>query len=149
MGLFKRELIVSISSKTKSEVLREISEFAKSRALVEDSEDFLSELLKREEHSTTSIGFGIAIPHAKSPVVAEPFVVVGKCQHDVEWNSLDDQPVKLVFVIGVPQNAPDEHLRILARLSAKLMHEDFRDALFKARTVDEIYSVLQGIDSNA
>ncbi|ODN29953.1 PTS sugar transporter subunit IIA [Fervidobacterium thailandense] len=149
MGVFKRELIIEVSSKTKSEVLKEISEFLKSKTLVKNSEEFLLEMMKREEHSTTGIGFGIAIPHAKSQAVVEPFVVVAKCQHDVEWNSLDDQPVRLVFAIGVPQNAPDEHLKILAKLSAKLMYEDFREALFKARTADEIYAVLKEIDSNA
>lgn len=149
MGLFREELIISLASDTKRGILKEIAEFLRMKALVSDAEEFFLEMLKREEHSTTGVGFGIAIPHAKSSVVVEPFVLVGRCQQDVDWDSLDGEPVRLVFAIGVPQNAPDEHLRILAKLSARLMHEDFRDALFKSQTSEELYSLLQRIDANA
>jgi len=89
------------------------------------------------------VGFGVAIPHGKTDAVNEPFLGFAKTK-DVEWAAPDGKPVDLVFIIGVPEaQAGDEHLRILAKLSRKLMKEEFRQLLRKANSKEDILAAVQ------
>ena len=87
------------------------------------------------------MGFGIAIPHGKSSAVKEPFLCFGKVD-SVEWNSLDKKPVNMVFMIGVPEEAGNAHLKILANISRKLMKQEFRDSLNEMKTSEELMDFL-------
>ncbi|RSK25882.1 PTS fructose transporter subunit IIA [Bacillus sp. HMF5848] len=105
---------------------------------------FLKNVLDREELSTTGIGFGIAIPHGKCCAVAEPTVVFARLKKSIDWQSLDGEPVEAVFLLAVPKAAAsNEHLRILAALSRKLMHDDFKDMLFTAQDKDALETLLK------
>jgi PTS system fructose-specific IIA component len=102
-------------------------------------ETFLKNVLDREELSTTGIGFGIAIPHGKCCAVAEPTVVFARLKKSIDWQSLDGEPVEAVFLLAVPNSsASNEHLRILAALARKLMHDDFKEMLFTAQDKNEL-----------
>lgn len=106
-------------------------------------ETFLKSVLDREELSTTGIGFRIAIPHGKSCAVAEPTVAFARLKKPLDWNSLDGEPVEVVFLLAVPSvSASDEHLRILSALARKLMHEEFKEKLFTSQDKKELESFL-------
>ncbi|KMY49978.1 PTS fructose transporter subunit IIABC [Peribacillus loiseleuriae] len=107
-----------------------------------DSDSFRAALEEREALSTTGVGNGIAIPHAKSDIVKNPTLLFLRSDTPIAYDSLDGEPVQLVFMIAVPKDSSDEHLKILAELSRCLMDDDFRNSLMKARTKEEVIATL-------
>lgn len=111
-----------------------------------DDEEVLKEaVLKRESESTTAIGMNVAIPHAKSNVVKQPVVAVLNNKHGVEWESLDETQPKIIFLIAVPNDSSDTHLKLLQRLSRTLMDDDTREKLINAESTEAIYNILKEI----
>ncbi|MFV5938458.1 fructose-specific PTS transporter subunit EIIC [Mammaliicoccus sciuri] len=111
-----------------------------------DDEEMLKEaILKRESESTTAIGMNVAIPHAKSNVVKQPVVAVLKNKHGVEWESLDETQPKIIFLIAVPNDSSDTHLKLLQRLSRTLMDDEIREKLINAESTEAIYNILKEI----
>ena len=96
----------------------------------------------REELSTTGIGEGIAIPHAQSEAVNAPGLAAMVVKDGVDYQSLDNQPAKLFFMIAVPKTGGNEHLQILAMLSQMLMDTDFKDSLINAQSVEEFMDLI-------
>ncbi len=93
--------------------------------------------------STTGVGNGVAIPHGKSPSVKEPSLVFARSDKGVDFASFDDKPAKLFFMIAVPEESSDEHLKVLAQLSRKLMHEDFRNYLLNVNSKEEVLEFIK------
>jgi PTS system nitrogen regulatory IIA component len=114
-----------------------------SEGVVENENVYLDAVMKREEESTTGIGFGVAIPHGKSAAVTVPALAFGRSHEGIQYDSMDGKPVHLMFLIAVPETSNDEHLRILSKLSRKLMHEDVRQKLMTATNVEEIYQIFE------
>ena len=114
-----------------------------SEGVVENENVYLDAVMKREEESTTGIGFGVAIPHEKSAAVTVPALAFGRSHEGIQYDSMDGKPVHLMFLIAVPETSNDEHLRILSKLSRKLMHEDVRQKLMTATNVEEIYQIFE------
>ena len=126
--------------------LAAISELANtfvSEGVVTNVSVYLKAVMKREEESTTGIGFGVAIPHGKSAAVTEPSLAFGRSQTGIQYDSMDGKPVHLMFLIAVPETSNDEHLRILSKLSRKLMHEDVRQKLMTVTNIEEIYQIFE------
>ncbi|MBZ9607163.1 fructose PTS transporter subunit IIA [Clostridium estertheticum] len=97
-----------------------------------DVDKYVEDVKARESISTTGIGDGVAIPHAKSSWVKVPTVVVGKSSSGIEWESLDDEPVNIVFLIAVPEDGKNEHLKILQRLAISLMDDEIKEEIVNA-----------------
>lgn len=111
---------------------------------VDDRETALSALMEREEETTTGVGKGIAIPHAQTDATDQPSVAFCRSSSGLDFDSMDEQPAHLIFMILVPEGGTDEHLGILASLSRSLMHEEVRDDLYEADTPGEIQAVMEG-----
>lgn len=111
--------------------------------VVNNENVYLEAVLKREEESTTGIGFGVAIPHGKSAAVTEASLAFGRSQAGIQYDSMDGEPVHLMFLIAVPETSNDEHLKILSKLSRKLMHDDVRQKLMTVTDVEEIYQIFE------
>lgn len=135
----KKSIILNCESTSKVEIIHFLANKAKEAGYVSDVEPYVEAVLEREKEYSTGVGFNIAIPHGKAKSVTEAFVMFTRVKN-VDWQSLDGEPVDLVFQIGVPdrEDAGDQHLRILAQLSRKLMNDDFRAALRNAKTEDEV-----------
>ncbi|WP_251129509.1 MULTISPECIES: fructose PTS transporter subunit IIA [unclassified Exiguobacterium] len=107
---------------------------------------FVTALEAREALSSTGIGFEVAIPHGKTNAVNRPVIAFAKAPKGIEWDSLDGEPAKLIFMIGVPEASEgDEHLRILALLSRRLIDDEFRNKLKEATTVEEVVIQLETV----
>ncbi|MEU5638622.1 fructose-specific PTS transporter subunit EIIC [Streptomyces milbemycinicus] len=131
----------------KEAAIREMAELLATSGKVADVAELVRAALAREEQGTTGLGEEIAIPHAKTDAVTEPVVGFARSPEGIEWGALDDTKAKLVFMIAVPEAAAgDEHLRILALLSRKLMSAEFRERLLEAADEAAILRVLGEIE---
>lgn len=115
------------------------------RHYITNIEEVRTAILKREAESTTAIGMNVAIPHAKSYAVKRPIVAVLNHKAGVEWESLDKSNPQLIFLIAVPNDNNDTHLKLLQRLSRTLMKDNTRDELIHAQSRDEIFNILKEI----
>ncbi|MGW3571415.1 fructose-specific PTS transporter subunit EIIC [Streptomyces sp. NPDC000941] len=131
----------------KEAAIREMAELLATSGKVADAAELVRAALAREEQGTTGLGEEIAIPHAKTDAVTEPVVGFARSPEGIEWGALDGTKAKLVFMIAVPEAAAgDEHLRILALLSRKLMSAEFRERLLEAADEAAILRVLGEIE---
>ncbi|MGW0862069.1 fructose-specific PTS transporter subunit EIIC [Streptomyces sp. NPDC002611] len=144
--LTDRTVKVSLDAGDKEAAVREMAELLARTGKVADLDELVACALRREEQGTTGLGEEIAIPHAKTDAVTEPVVGFARSAQGVEWGSLDGTKARLVFMIAVPEAAAgDEHLRILALLSRKLMDAGFRERLLAASDEAALLGVLSEV----
>jgi len=110
---------------------------------VEDRETALGALMAREEETTTGVGMGIGIPHAKTAAVSRPSLAFARSESGVDFGSMDDEPATLIFMILVPKEGGKDHLSILSSLSRALMHDDVRERLHEAGDESEVQQTLR------
>lgn len=133
---------------TKDEIMEEMIELIDQAGGLLDRKGYKQALYDREREGSTGIGFGIAIPHGKSDAVKHPCLAFGVKQEGVDWDSLDGEKVKLIFMIAVPeQYAGNEHLKILQLLARKLMDETFREQLLTIRKVEDVLQLFETFQS--
>ena len=137
---------LQLQGKTKDEVIDEMASLLDADGVLSDKAEFKRAIYKREELSTTGMGMGIAIPHAKTSVVKNPRVAVGISKDGFDFESEDGEPAHMVFMIATNESGGDLHLKTLAALSGKLMHEEFIDSLMNAATKQEIVQLLDKKD---
>ncbi|SKA87766.1 PTS system D-fructose-specific IIA component (F1P-forming), Frc family [Clostridium sp. USBA 49] len=136
--MFSKERVnFDLKASNKDEVLNELIDILVADGKVTDKEKFKDAVLKREEEFSTGIGMGIAIPHGKSSAVKEASIVFGRSNKGIDYDSMDGKPAHLFFLIAVPEESSDLHLRALSEISRKLMHNDVREQLFKAETFED------------
>ncbi|MGG4265288.1 PTS fructose transporter subunit IIABC [Peribacillus simplex] len=135
-------IIINLQSETKQAVINELSGKLAEAERLNDVEAFKAAILKREQQSTTGIGEGIAIPHAKTNAVRTPAICFGKSVNGVDYESLDGQPAHLFFMIAASEGANADHLQTLSRLSSLLMDEKFRDRLISASCGEEVLEII-------
>ncbi|MDN6232716.1 MAG: PTS fructose transporter subunit IIABC [Staphylococcus simulans] len=144
--VFHKSLIELTNSEMKrDDVIDRLITELKNQNYVEDFAQVKSSVLKRESESTTAIGMNVAIPHAKSDAVKQPVVSVLQNKNGIEWESLDGSLPKIVFLIVVPNNSNDTHLKLLQRLSKTLMDDETREKLITAEDKETIYDILKAI----
>lgn len=145
MLINKNLIALNLDSSTKEETIRKMAQMAADEGRVDNIEEYIKAVLRREEEFSTAVGFGVAIPHGKTDAVKEPLLAFAKV-NNIEWDAPDGNPVNMVFLIGVPESqAGTEHLKILANISRKLMKQEFRDTISNAKTPEEILKVLEEI----
>ncbi|WP_432154408.1 fructose-specific PTS transporter subunit EIIC [Streptomyces tricolor] len=141
--LTERTVRVALGAAEKEAAIREMAELLARSGRVADVAELVATALRREEQGSTGLGEEIAIPHAKTDAVTEPVVGFARSAEGVEWGSLDGTKARLIFMIAVPEAAAgDEHLRILALLSRKLMDAGFRERLLAAPDERAVLAVL-------
>jgi fructose PTS system EIIBC or EIIC component len=139
-------ILLSMNSTKKIDAIDELVSILDTAGKITNKEAFKEAILKRESQSTTGIGDGIAIPHAKTSVVKEPAIVFGKSIAGVEYEALDGKASHLFFMIAAPEGANNTHLEALARLSGILMKEDVREKLLNASSKIEIINIIDSYD---
>lgn len=122
---------------TKKETIEKMTLLMEKGGNVKDLEKYRAGVFAREEEGTTGIGEGIAIPHAKTDAVSGPGLAAMIIRDGVDYDSLDGEPVHMVFLIAAPNTEDNIHLEVLSRLSMLLMDDNFRANLMKASTVEE------------
>ncbi|MBT1095303.1 fructose-specific PTS transporter subunit EIIC [Streptomyces sp. Tu102] len=144
--LTEQTVKVRLGAAAKEAAIREMAELLGRTGKVVDPEELVATALRREAQGTTGLGEEIAIPHAKTDAVSAPVVGFARSAEGVEWDSPDGTKARLVFMIAVPEAAAgDEHLRILALLSRKLMNAEFRERLLAAPDESAVLGVLREV----
>ena len=113
---------------------------------INDEEAYRKQVYAREEESTTGIGEGIAIPHGKCDAVEKPGLAAMVIPGGVDFDSLDGEPVTLLFLIAAPNTEDNVHLDVLSKLSMMLMDEDFTKSLRAAKTPEEFLAIIDQAD---
>lgn len=144
--LTKNQIDLNINGTDQKEVLTNLANWAAKLGIVKSADQLVKDYQAREEESTTGFGNGVAIPHAKSDNIEHAAILVARGMTDIEWASLDDQPVNVWISLLVPNNQADTHLKLLAKLSRQLIHQDFIQ-LLKIGSNDEIYTRITNIIS--
>ncbi|MGY4858462.1 fructose-specific PTS transporter subunit EIIC [Cryobacterium sp. AP23] len=139
----ERTIVLDIDDTDRDAVIRRLAGLMSATGRVLDEDAVVRAALDRELISTTGIGEGIAIPHAKSDGATTPVLAFARSQAGVDWNSLDEAPAHLIFMIAVPEAAAGtEHLKVLAQLSRSLMKPSFRAAIEMAATPADVLAAL-------
>jgi len=133
---------------TKNEALDMLVDLMENRGNLNNKEEYKEAVLKRESLSTTGIGEGIAIPHAKTKAVREPGLAAMVIKDGLDFDSLDGEPAKLFFLIAAPEGEANLHLDVLARLSMMLMNPDFKEALLNANSKEEFLKLIDEAESD-
>ncbi|QWG46081.1 PTS fructose transporter subunit IIC [Bacillus mycoides] len=137
--LLKRDtVIMNMTASNKEAVIDELVEKLNGANRLNNKAEFKEAILKRESQSTTGIGEGIAIPHAKTKAVKQPAICFGRSVSGINYESLDGQPAHLFFMIAASEGANNTHLETLSRLSTLLMDEGFRKQLLEAKDEEEL-----------
>lgn len=135
-------LIDELSSK--KEAIQLMADMFKKDQIINDSSSFIKDIDKREQEFCTYVGHETAIPHAISKEVNHAGIAFVRIDKALSYGE-PGEDVRLLFMLAIPENSNTEHLRMLSMLAAKLMHKDFREYLFQAQTVDEIYDLLHDL----
>jgi len=145
-SVFNEKVIhISEQSLSRDEAIDQLIENLNEHGYITDKAQLKTDVLKRESESTTAIGMNVAIPHAKSDAVKAPIVAVMNNKQGVEWESLDGTSPQMIFLITVPSDSSDTHLKLLQRLSRALMDDDIRQSLINATRKEQIYNILKDI----
>ncbi|WP_099156586.1 PTS fructose transporter subunit IIABC [Virgibacillus ndiopensis] len=131
-------IILDLHADSKGNVITELVSKLNQAGRLNDKEEFMKGILAREKQSTTGIGEGIAIPHAKSEAVKTPAIAFGRSANGIDYDSLDGQPAHLFFMIAASEGANNAHLEALSRLSTFLMDQQFRDKIYQATSIEQI-----------
>jgi len=134
-------IALRVSAANKRQALAVIAEIA-ARGFGLDAGVILDCLAEREQQSSTGVGHGVAAPHARLEGLSRMRGVFVRLEHPVDFDSVDEQPVDLLFALFAPPDAGAEHLRSLARVARVLRQGSLRDELRKAQTADAIHALL-------
>jgi len=140
--LKKESVIPNLYSKTKSEVIRELSDKVATIYPNFNRDNLISVLLEREKLCSTAVDEGVAIPHGKMSGISSIIVAFGRSIEGIDFESLDGNPTHLFILLIAPENSSGVHLKILARISRIFKNPDFRSRITKAGSQDEIYELI-------
>ena len=147
--LDKRSIRIDGAPKSKNEALDQMVELMAKSGKINDQEAYPQEVYRREEEGTTGVGEGIAIPHGKGAFVDKPGLAAMVVKDGVDYDSLDGEPVHLIFLIAAPNTKDNVHLDVLSKLSVLLMDEDFSRALQNAKSPEEFMKIVDEADQEA
>ena len=142
-NLVNETRIIDIQSNDKRGALKELLEIICKDDLITDSKIFSKEIFKREKLMSTGIGYGIAIPHARHKTVKDFVIAIGRKCDGLEYESIDDKPVKLIFMIGASDTQDKDYIKVLSRLVLRLKNQEFVDKLLLAENPSEIYELIK------
>ncbi len=134
---------LNIQGTNKKEVLKEMIALFEKENRITSADDFYQTILAREEEGTTGLGRGIAIPHGKSDAVKELTLAVGRTKEGIDYNSLDNQPVNLIFMVADYKGYSPDYLKMVSKLVSKLRIDEYRESLINAESEAEIIKIIQ------
>jgi PTS system nitrogen regulatory IIA component len=145
--LSEDSIIVDLKAQNKKDAIIELIEHLKTTKKVKKTDEIVEVVLEREKFGSTGIGQGVAIPHGKTDVFNEQVGVLGISKKGLEFNSLDGEPVYIVFLLVGPVEVTGQHLKALSRISRLFKDKFLRQAIKNAETKEEIVKIIQQEDA--
>jgi PTS system nitrogen regulatory IIA component len=140
-------IIVDLKATDKKSAIIELTEVLKNNKKIRNSEDIINIVLEREKLGSTGIGQGVAIPHGKTDLLQEQIGVLGISRKGIEFNSLDGEPVHIIFLLVGPIEVAGQHLKALSRISRLFKDKFLRQAIKEAKTTQEVVKLIQQEDA--
>jgi len=137
-----KRLILLMNVESRDVALEKLVDRIYAAGKLHDKESFFKAIIEREKLISTGIGMGVAVPHAKLPGFDEFFIAIGILQKGVEWHALDLSPVRLIFMIGGPDDKQTEYLQILSGLTVAIKNEELRKKLLTLNSPEDIVKLL-------
>lgn len=141
--LSPESMIMELKATNKEDAIKEMADLEVATDIVNDEDAFIKSIWDRENESTTGIGGGIAMPHARNKSINKARVLFAKSKEGIDYNSLDGQPVHLFFMITAPAGADNTHLQALAKLSGLLIDPDLVEKLKATKTPEEVIDLFE------
>ena len=141
--LSPESMIMELKATNKEDAIKEMADLEVATDIVNDGDAFIKSIWDRENESTTGIGGGIAMPHARNKSINKARVLFAKSKEGIDYNSLDGQPVHLFFMITAPAGADNTHLQALAKLSGLLIDPDLVEKLKATKTPEEVIDLFE------
>jgi PTS system nitrogen regulatory IIA component len=145
--LVRDAVILDLESTSKDAVLSEMAGSLASAVAPLDADSLLKVLRDREALQSTGIGEGVAIPHGKMGGLDDLVAIFARSQAGVDFESIDQQPTHLFFLLVVPEHSGGQHLKALARISRFFRDPTFREKLTKATSLEEIFGAIEAEDA--
>lgn len=139
------QLVIFSDETERDKVLQQLVDILAHQGKLKAPPFFYQAILEREHIVSTAIGMGVAIPHAKLPHYDEFFIAIAILSPGIDWNAMDDIPVRLVFMIGGPDDKQTEYLQILSSLTQVLKEEDRRKKILTANSAKVIIDLFDGL----
>jgi nitrogen PTS system EIIA component len=139
------ELVVFLNAKTRDEALKTLIDHLYQQGKIGDIDHFYQAIVDREKIVSTGIGMGVAIPHAKLTQYNDFFIAIGILKNGLEWNALDGAPVRLIFMIGGPDDKQTEYLQILSKLTYIIKDEQKRKKMLTLNSPMDIMAIFKGL----
>ncbi|MBN2090537.1 PTS sugar transporter subunit IIA [candidate division KSB1 bacterium] len=136
------DIRVPLTKTTKEAILEEMVDILYENKKIQDKEKLLAALFEREKLMSTGVGDGVAIPHAKAEGIQKIIAAFGITAQDVDFNSLDNKPVRLLFLLVGPVEQPKMHLTALSRISRLLHEAQFRQKLLQCQNSEEALNLI-------
>ena len=147
MESFSPELIkLNYFALDKKSCLTDMAEYLFEKGVISSLDEFFEVLMERESIMSTGIGRGVAIPHGRSASVNELKILVYILNNELEFDSIDESPVKIVFMIAVPDHMKQAYMKVLSQISNFCQKEENLSDIFSCETKQGIFKVLQRMD---
>lgn len=141
-------VIAELNGNSKDEVINELIDLFKDDPRVNDIDKVREAVLEREKIMSTGVGKGFAIPHGKTNHVNEILGAFGRSTKPIDYHSLDQQPVNLVFLLVGKDNLVSTHIKLLSRISRMMNKDEFRNSLIEAKSKEEILDLFKKEEEN-
>jgi len=136
--MLTEDRIINLKSKNKFGALKELTEVIAMSDRVSDADEFYQAIVEREKIVSTGIGYGLAIPHAKVPCVADFVISVGIAKDGIEFDSFDKKPVHIIVMIGASEEQKDDYIKVLSKVTQILKEEENRASILNAEDSSDI-----------
>jgi PTS system nitrogen regulatory IIA component len=136
-------ILLSLDKTERNEILETLIDKLYREGKLKQKNAFYRAILEREKIVSTSLGIGVAIPHAKLPAYNDFFIAMAVLKQEIDWGGFDHTPVRLVFMIGGPDNKPTEYLQLLSAFTGIIRNEDVRKKILTANSPDAIMALFK------
>jgi PTS system fructose-specific IIC component len=138
-----QSIMLDLPARSKSETLAMITTRLAENKRIDDAAEFMAGLHRREGQGCTAIGHGVAIPHARSKTLERIVVAMARLRSGVDFGAEDGVPVRLVFLLGTPEEKAGEYLKVLGRLSKLLRENGLRERILDASDPDRVLELIE------
>lgn len=141
--LSERYIALNLELGTKNQVIDAMLSIVDGHAGIRDNDLLRHDVLRREHEMSTGIGKNIALPHAKTAAVTQPVLAIATLKKELNFDSIDNEPVRIIFLLATPEEMLAEHLKLLGRITRLAGREDFRQRLIAATAATEVLDLFR------